>query len=144
MTEVLIRHANSDEREAIRNLVQLVVNEVYGEMSPAQIDDEDWSLAWVADSDTKIVGMVLTHDRWISDLWVLCEHRGLGIGQRLLAQGEAEIIGRGHRALRLRVAKSNQRAVRFYLRHGWQITMEYAHEKAPITMVEMKKLNHFA
>jgi ribosomal protein S18 acetylase RimI-like enzyme len=140
MVEVLIRQANTNDREAVRDLVQLVVDEIYGEvLQSAPVEDEDWSLAWVADSDTKIVGIVLTRDEWISDLWVLPEHRGVGVGQRLLAQGEAEIMGRGHRTLRLRVAKSNQKAVRFYQRQDWQIAMEYPHKKLPVTMLEMEK-----
>jgi ribosomal protein S18 acetylase RimI-like enzyme len=95
---MLIRRPKPDEHDFVRALVQAVVDEVYGGAwapPPLPVDDEDWSLARVAVSGTKIIGVVLTHEEWISDLWVLGEHRGRGVGQRLLLQGEAEIAGRG-------------------------------------------------
>jgi ribosomal protein S18 acetylase RimI-like enzyme len=122
--------------------VQTVVDEIYGGLwapAPLPIDEEDWSLAWVAVVDTRIVGMVLTSGEWISDLWVLRENRGCGLGQRLLAQGEAEIAGRGRGAFRLRVVKSNTNAVNFYLRQGWRVEREFPNERLPVTMLEMAK-----
>jgi len=68
---------------------QTVVDEIYGGLwaaPPLPVDEERWHLSWVADVDTKIVGMVLTHEEWISDLWVLRESRRCGVGQRLLAR----------------------------------------------------------
>ena len=141
--EVLIRRAKPNEHNAIRALVQAVLDEIYGGASgllAITTDQEDWSLAWVAISGAGIVGIVLTHDEWVSDLWVLPENRGVRVGQRLLAQAEDEIMGRGHQTLRLRVEKSNQRAVHFYERQGWQIAREFPHEKLPVMMLEMTKL----
>ena len=122
--------------------MQTVVDEVYGgkwASPPLPIDEEDWSLAWVAVSESKIVGMVLTHEEWISDLWVLREHRGHGIGQQLLLHGEAEIAGRGYGTFFLRVVKSNTRAVSFYNRLGWRVAREFSHETLLIAMLEMRK-----
>jgi ribosomal protein S18 acetylase RimI-like enzyme len=141
-TKILVRRPNPEEHDAVRNLVQTVVDETYGGIwgpAPLSIDDEDWSLAWIAVSGAKIVGVVLTHQEWIDDLWVLRESRGQGIGQRLLAQGEAEIISRGYNTFRLRVTKSNTRATRFYQRHGWHIAREFQHEKLPVIALEMIK-----
>ena len=98
MIEALIRRPKPHEYDSVRAIVQTVVDETYGGLwapPPLPVDEEDWPLAWVAVVDMKIVGMVMTHEEWISDLWVLRESRGCGIGQRLLAQGEAEIAGRG-------------------------------------------------
>jgi len=137
-----IRRPKTDEHSSVRALVQAVVDEVYGGVwasPPLPIDDEDWSLAWVAVSGTKIIGMVLTHGEWISDLWVLREHRGNGVGRRLLLQAQAEIAGRGHHTFLLRVVKSNVKAVSFYKRMGWQVNREFPHEKLPIDMLEMSK-----
>jgi ribosomal protein S18 acetylase RimI-like enzyme len=98
-----------------------------------------WNLSWIAVLNTKIVGMVLTGGEWLDDLWVLRESRGRGVGQRLLAQGEAEIVARGHRTLRLRVVQSNATAIRFYHKHGWQIAREFPHEKFSVVVLEMFK-----
>jgi ribosomal protein S18 acetylase RimI-like enzyme len=75
----------------------------------------------------------------ISDLWVLRESRGCGIGQKLLAYDEAEIARRGLGTSRLRVVKSNISAVNFYIRNGWQVKREFPHKTLSVTMLEMAK-----
>jgi ribosomal protein S18 acetylase RimI-like enzyme len=124
MTELLIRKPKTDELDSVRIVVRTVVDETYEGLSassPLLVDEEDRSLALVAVVDNCIVGMVLTHQEWVSDLWELRESRGRGIGRRLLAMGEAEIAGRGYEVFRLRVVKSNASAVNFYLRNGWKV-----------------------
>lgn len=142
MIEVSIRRPQPQELKSVRALVQTVVDEVYGGIwapPPLSIDKEGWELSWIAAADSKIVGVVLTSEEWLDDLWVLRETRGHGVGQRLLAQAEAEIAARGHQTLRLRVALSNAAAIDFYRRHGWQIARAFPHEKFPIVMLEMFK-----
>jgi ribosomal protein S18 acetylase RimI-like enzyme len=142
MIEALIRRPQPHEHDSVRAVVQTVVDEIYGGLwapPPLPVDEENWHLSWIAVVDTKIVGMVLTHEEWISDLWVLRESRRCGVGQRLLAHGEAEIRGRGRRTFRLRVLKSNTPAIQFYHRLGWQICREFPHERFPVTMLEMVK-----
>ena len=139
---VVLRRPAIHEHDVVRELVQTVVDEIYGGLwapAPLPISEEDWSLAWVAVVHRKIVGMVLTNEEWIGDLWVLREFRGRGIGRILLARGEAEISGRGCRTFRLRVVKSNTPAVGFYQRHGWRVRREFPHESFPITILEMVK-----
>jgi ribosomal protein S18 acetylase RimI-like enzyme len=139
---VVIRRPKPDEHDSVRALVQTVVDEIYGGVwapPPLPIDDEDWSLAWIAISDAHIIGMILTHEEWISDLWVLGEYRGCGVGRKLLLQGEAEIAARGHQTFRLRVVKSNTRAIDFYKRMGWRAEREFPHETLLTTMLEMIK-----
>jgi ribosomal protein S18 acetylase RimI-like enzyme len=143
MAEISIRRPEPQECNAVRALVQAVVDETYGHLwapSPLEIDEEDWTLAWIASVNGEFVGMVLTHQEWISDLWVLRHARRQGVGAKLLAQAEAEIAGQGYPSFRLRVVKSNTGAVVFYERHGWQIRREFPHEKLPTTMLEMVKL----
>ncbi len=142
MIEGLIRRPQPQELQFVRELVQTVVDEVYGGIwasPPLAVDKEGWELSWIAVVDEKIVGVVLTSGEWLDDLWVAREKRGRGVGQRLLAQAEAEMIAHGHETLRLRVALSNARAIGFYRRHGWQIGRAFPHEKFPITMLEMFK-----
>jgi ribosomal protein S18 acetylase RimI-like enzyme len=106
---------------------------------PLKFEDEDWPLAWVAVVDEMIVGVIITNQECVSDLWVLREHRRQAVGSRLLAQGEAEIAARGHQTWRLRVVRSNVAAAQFYLSQGWQIAREFAHEKYHHAMLEMAK-----
>jgi ribosomal protein S18 acetylase RimI-like enzyme len=142
MTEVRIRRPTSNEIDAVRGVVQTVVDETYGGLwaaPPLPIDEDEWSHSWVAVADGSVVGMILTDEEWISDLWVVREYRRCGVGHGLLVTGEAEIIRRGHATLKLRVVKSNSTALRFYERHFWQITREFQHEQFKVPMLEMTK-----
>ena len=143
MSKAIIRKPNPGEERFIQALVQTVVDEIYGGLwapIPLPIDEEDWLAAWVAVVNNGIVGITLTNDKWISDLWLLREARGRSVGKQLLACAEAEIAERGFRTFKLRVVKSNTSAVGFYLRHGWQINREFPHENLPVTMLEMSKV----
>jgi len=125
--------------------VQTVVNETYGGLwapPPLHIDEEDWSLAWIGVLHATITGMALTHREWLSDLWVLREFRGIGIGSLLLARAEAEIAESGNPCARLRVVQSNTTAQAFYAAHGWAAKREFPHERLPIVMIEMEKVLH--
>jgi len=143
-TEVVIRRPQLHEYNSVRGLIEIVATETFMDLFapnpvPLEFNDEDWPLAWVAVSDAKILGVVITHQEWVDDLWVLGEHRRQGVGSRLLAQGESEIAARGCQTCRLRVVKSNLIAVQFYRRQGWQIAREFAHEKYHHPMLEMAK-----
>jgi len=72
-------------------------------------------------------------------LWVRSDSRRLGVGAKLLAQAELEIRGRGHETFRLRVVKSNIRAVQFYESQGWRVRREFPHENFGHAMLEMTK-----
>lgn len=143
-TEVVIRRPQPTEYNSVRFLIERVARETFKDLFapnpvPLEFEDEDWPLSWVAVVDQKIVGVIITNQEWVSDLWVYREHRRRGVGSRLLAQGETEIAARGHRTCRLRVVRSNTIAVQFYLAHGWQIAREFAHEKYGHTMLEMAR-----
>ena len=140
--DVLIRRPLPEEHDTVRALVQTVVDEIYGGLwapPPLPVDEENRHSFWVAVWDAKIIGVVRTSGEWLDDLWVLRESRGNGVGQRLLAQAEAEVIARGFETLHLRVVQSNEAAIEFYRRHGWRIARSFLHERFPITMLEMLK-----
>ena len=137
-----MRRPRPNEYRRVQALVETVATETFKDLFapnpvPLEFKNEDWPLAWVAVSDEKIMGVVITNQEWVSDLWVLRERRGQGVGSRLLSQGEAEIAARGHQTCRLRVVRSNAVAVQFYLSRGWQIEREFAHEKYHHAMLEM-------
>ncbi len=87
----------------------------------------------------KIVGVTMTREDFVTDLWVLSEYRRQGIGQKLMAQAESEIASRGYSKLRLRVVKSNTVAVNFYFGQGWQVAREFPHEKFGHAIYELSK-----
>jgi ribosomal protein S18 acetylase RimI-like enzyme len=143
-SEQVIRRPQASEYGSVQVLIETVANETFKDLFapnpvPLKFEDEDWPLAWVAVSDGKIVGVIITNQEWVDDLWVLREQRRQGVGSRLLAQGEAEIATRGYRTGHLRVVRSNVLAVQFYLSQGWQIAREFAHEKYHHAMLEMAK-----
>ena len=140
--EIFIRRAKPSENDTVHALVQTIANETFaGLFAPSQvpIGEADWLSAWLAVSGEEIVGVTMTREEWVSDLWVRCDRRRSGIGAELLAHAEREIRGRGHGILRLRVVKSNTRAVDFYRSHGWRVHREFSHEKFGHTMFEMTK-----
>jgi ribosomal protein S18 acetylase RimI-like enzyme len=139
---MIIRRPALSEHPAIRALIGSVVTEVYGSLwdtSFTPIGQDDWSRGWIAVDGTEPVGVLLTTDEWIDDLWIVSAQRGHGIGARLLSLGEAEIAGRKLDVARLRVVKVNVRAISFYLDHGWQIEREFQHEHLPVTMLQLRK-----
>jgi ribosomal protein S18 acetylase RimI-like enzyme len=142
--ELTIRRPQPQEYDSVRNLIEVVATETFKDLFapnpvPLEFNDDDWPLAWVAASDAKILGVIITHQEWVDDLWVLRDCRRQGVGSRLLAQGESEIAARGYQTCRLRVVKSNLAAVHFYSQQGWQIAREFAHEKYAHPMLEMAK-----
>jgi ribosomal protein S18 acetylase RimI-like enzyme len=142
--EEAIRRPRPHEYNAVRDLIETVATETFRDLFapnpvPLEFKAEDWPLAWVAASGAKILGVIITHQEWVDDLWVLEDYRRQGVGRRLLAHGESEIAARGCQTCRLRVVKSNLVAVRFYSHQGWRIAREFAHEKYHHPMLEMTK-----
>lgn len=139
---VAIRQARPSENISVHALVQAIADETFAYLfAPPHvpIGEPDWISAWVAVSGEEIVGVTMTRDEWVSDLWVRSDSRRLGIGAKLLAQAELEICSRGHGTFRLRVVKSNVVAVHFYESHGWNVHREFPHEKFGHRMFEMAK-----
>lgn len=62
---------------------------------------------------TEIVGVLLTGQEWLEDLWIARRYRRQGIGARLLQIAEDEIARRGHARARLRAVTENLPARQF-------------------------------
>ena len=140
--EIVIRRARPSENSAVHELVQTIANETFAYLfAPSQvpIGEANWSSAWLAVSGEEIVGVTMSCDEWVSDLWVRSDSRRIGIGAKLLAHAEREIRSRGHDTLRLRVVQSNTRAVQFYQGQGWRVRRKFPHEKFGHAMFEMVK-----
>jgi ribosomal protein S18 acetylase RimI-like enzyme len=139
--ELIIRRAKPSENDSIQAFVQTIADETFAYLfaSPVPIGESNWLSAWLALLGEEIVGVTMTQDAWVSDLWVRRDSRRTGIGAKLLAHAESEIRSRGHQIARLRVVKSNARAVQFYQSHGWRVQREFPHEKFGHTMFELAK-----
>jgi len=140
--QTVIRLARPSESAPIQALVQTIADETFAYLfasSRVPIGESDWSSSWLAVSGEEIVGVMMTRDEWVTDLWVRRVSRRTGVGGKLLAYAEREIRDRGHDTIRLRVVKSNTRAVDFYQHHGWRVHREFPHEKFGHMMFEMTK-----
>jgi ribosomal protein S18 acetylase RimI-like enzyme len=140
--EIVIRRARPSENNSVQALVQAIADETFAYLfarSQVPIGESNWLPSWLGILGEEIVGVTMTRDEWVSDLWVRCDCRRIGIGEKLLAHAEREIQGRGYHTLRLRVVKSNTRAVEFYQSHGWRVQREFPHEKFGHTMFELAK-----
>jgi len=77
--EVVIRRAQPHEYDSVRVVIETVANETFKDLFapnpvPLKFQDEDWPLAWLAVSDARVLGVMLTNQEWVSDLWVLREY----------------------------------------------------------------------
>jgi ribosomal protein S18 acetylase RimI-like enzyme len=137
-----IRHPRPEECAEVHVFVQTIVDEVYGGLwaqAPLLIGQEDWSRSWMALEIDTLVGVVLTREEWVEDLWIAAAFRGRGVGSQLLATAEAEIRALGIRTAWLHVLSLNPDAIRFYKQRGWQVAGEYPHERFPVLVTEMQK-----
>ena len=139
--EIDILLIEPSEFALVHAMVQTIADETFANLFTSQvpIGEPDWAAAWLAVVGEEIVGVTKTQDMWVNDLWVRRDYRRTGVGGRLLAQAEEEICARGHKALHLRVVKSNTRAVEFYQNRGWRVHREFPHEKFGHAMFEMIK-----
>ena len=60
-------------------------------------------------------------------LFVQPEHQGMGLGRRLLAEGEAMIAAGGHFDFELHARVENLAAIAFYEAAGWTVTDRLIH-----------------
>lgn len=97
--QIVIRQARPDEGRSIHELVQIIADETFAYLfanRQVPIGEANWLSAWLAISGEEIVGVTMTRDEWVSDLWVRNDSRRTGIGAMLLANAEREIRSREH------------------------------------------------
>jgi len=82
---------------------------------------------WVAAVTGVPIGHFTVLDHQLVHLFVEPEHQGTGLGKRLLALGEANLIAAGHTRFELHARVENTAAVAFYQAAGWLMTDELVH-----------------
>ena len=79
--ELIIRLARPSENDSIHSLVQVIADETFADLfAPSQvpIGEANWFSTWLAISGEEIVGVIMTREEWVSDLWVRRDSRGTG------------------------------------------------------------------
>jgi ribosomal protein S18 acetylase RimI-like enzyme len=81
----------------------------------------------VAIIDSTPIGHFTVRGHQLVHLFVDPDHQGMGLGSRLLAQGEAMIVANGHSDLELHTRVENLAAIAFYKARGWTMTDRLIH-----------------
>jgi GNAT superfamily N-acetyltransferase len=74
----------------------------------------------VAEIDGEIAGFVTVVGDEVEQVFVSAAHRGKGVADALLAEGERRVRANGHDEAWLAVVAGNARARAFYERQGWR------------------------
>lgn len=72
------------------------------------------------------VGKLDDGEYYISNIAIYPEHRGKGIGKRLLLENEQQVKGTGAERIVLDVEKDNVNALRFYENSAYNILLEFS------------------
>ena len=80
------------------------------------------SAARIAVADARVLGLCITKDTELYQLYVDADARGAGVAQALMADAEARMRADGVTTAWLACAKENHRAARFYGKCGWHST----------------------
>jgi len=81
----------------------------------------------VAVVDGAPIGHFTVSGHQLVHLFVEPAHQGMGLGRRLLAQGEEMIAAAGHRHFELHARVENLAAIAFYETEGWTVTDRLIH-----------------
>jgi ribosomal protein S18 acetylase RimI-like enzyme len=81
----------------------------------------------VAVCDGAPVGHFTVSGHQLVHLFVAPDHQGMGLGRRLLAQGEAMMAAGGHTEFELHASVDNLGAIDFYEKAGWTVTDRTIH-----------------
>ena len=74
----------------------------------------------LAEHDDRVVGVLIVVEDELQQVMVSAAARGLGLGARLLAEGERIVRDAGHALAWLAVVPGNTAARGFYEAHGWR------------------------
>lgn len=82
---------------------------------------------WVAEVGGVVVGFVTIVGDELEDIYVAAGSRGTGVATTLLRHGERVVRDAGFSSVWLAVVAGNERARRFYERHGWRDEGSFRH-----------------
>ena len=124
-------------------LVQAIADETFAYLfgsSQVPIGEANWLSAWVALSGEEILGVTMTRDEWVSDLWVRRDSRRTGIGGSYWHMPNVKYAA-GDMNMTHFVFEWSSRTFgpSSSIKYGWRVQREFPHEKFGHTMFEMTK-----
>lgn len=79
----------------------------------------------IAEKDSVIIGLCITKADELFQLYITAEARGTGVGALLLNDAERRLAADGNDVAWLACAIGNDRAARFYEKHGWHLARTF-------------------
>lgn len=147
-SRIEIRRPKPEEKAAFRAVAIASWLDAYdGILAQAEIDDApamiDRAIAKrydefvVAILDGRLAGYYsLGDENYLWHLYVDPAQQRRGVGEALHDAALAAIGAKGYASAKLDVIAANEKAVRFYLRHGWAETGREDYEGAPLIIME--------
>ena len=145
MTDIEYRRANVSDARRLATIGIAALQQAYSAIDQDDPQFDDAAHMLVATEDSRIIGYVSskTGDNHISDLWVVPDRQGLGIGGELLVRMEQDIRARGFADLHLEVLTSNTRAIGLFKYRGYKVMKQGmkmdALQAVPLHMTELRK-----
>lgn len=131
MTGIMVRTAEAAELDWLGRLWHQGWQDAHALILPAELArlrsledfrrrlEEGLADVRVAGPKGRPVGFCMVRDDELDQLYVAAEARGSGVAAALLADGEERMAAAGNRSAWLACAIGNERAARFYEKHGW-------------------------
>ncbi|AXK50715.1 N-acetyltransferase [Spiroplasma alleghenense] len=82
---------------------------------------------------SEIVGFIGVAKNYVAGIFVKKQFQSIGVGSQLL-----DYVFKKYNNLKLKVYNKNQKAINFYLRHGFEIIEEYVDEETLEKEIEMQ------
>ncbi len=137
MNDILIRKAQSNDLPIMQEIARRTIDKCYRSF----LGDEgvDWFInSGEADKELQkyinncdvviqentIVAFSIYFEDLIHLMMVDVVLHRTGIGSKLLAHSEHQLIACGYQTIRLETFEGNHQAINFYLKNGWSITMK--------------------
>lgn len=93
----------------------------------------------VAEEQGNIIGYCVAKDAFVHILMVSPNVQRQGVGSSFLAHIESVMISSGNKVLKLETFKTNEQAIKFYLKNGWKIVNEETDAEFGFVRVYLEK-----
>ena len=152
MSEVRIRKAEGDDLPRLQDIARRTIDQSY--RSFLGNEGVDWFIdsgesdreirEHIGDCDVllkgeDIVAFAVYFEDLIHLMMVDVPFHRTGIGSRLLAHCENQLLGRGNTTIRLETFEGNHQAINFYLKNGWSVTRKQENKEHGFVRVLFEK-----